>query len=81
MTNSKVPMITDLSEEERKLAQEQTEHLLYMLHECERYVRDYAAGTQNLGKFFGVMYNAETTIADVRYELGKIHGLAKNPPG
>jgi phage tail tape-measure protein len=76
-------MMTDLSEEDRKAAQEQAKKLLFMLGQCEMYLRDYAAGAQNLIKFFGVMYYTETALVEVRNELAKIHGLTAekmNPP-
>jgi hypothetical protein len=73
MTNSKVPMITDLSEENRKLALKQTEELLHMLGQCECYLRDYAAGTQNVAKLFGVMCYTEEALVSARDELAKIN--------
>src|SRR5258708_25520657 len=71
MTNSKVPMITDLSEENRKLALKQTEELLHMLSQCECYLQDYAAGTQNVSKLFGVMCYTEEALISAPDELAK----------
>ena len=73
MTDIKVPKITDLSEEKRKLVLSQTEELLHMLSQCEGYLRDYAAGTQNVTKLFGVMCYTEEALVSARDELAKIN--------
>jgi hypothetical protein len=73
MTDSKVPMIADLSEENRKLALDEIEGLLHMLGECERDLRYYAAGTLNVAKLFGVMCYTEEALVRGRDELAKIN--------
>ncbi|HMD16010.1 MAG TPA: hypothetical protein VKH18_05025 [Terriglobales bacterium] len=79
MTINKVPMITDLSEEERKSMQERIEKLLVSLNDCGSYPRNYAAGTQNVAKLFGVMCWTEDAIVEVRDELSKVHPATLPP--
>jgi hypothetical protein len=76
MTDSEVPTITDLSEGDRKLALQQVEHMLHMLGQCECYLRDYGAGTQNVAKLFGMMCYTEESLISVRDELAKLNPTA-----
>jgi hypothetical protein len=75
MTTDKDPMVTDLSEEDRKLAQKCTDMLPHILKQCEAYSRDYAAGKVNFLKFVGVIMQTEQALEEVVDELSKIHGL------
>jgi hypothetical protein len=72
MATDKVPMITDLSEEDRKLAQKYTDMLLLILKQCEAYCHDYAAGFL---KFLGMMTQTGQALDEVVDELSKINGL------
>jgi hypothetical protein len=73
MTTNKVPMITDLSQEERKSIQESIEKLLVSLNDIGSCLRNYAAGTQNVAKLFGGMCWTEEALVSVRDELAKVN--------
>jgi hypothetical protein len=75
MTTDKVPMISDLSQEDRKLAQKYIDMLPHILKQCEAYSRDYVAGKVNFLKFLGVMTQTEQALNEVADELSTIHGL------
>lgn len=77
MEKRKLPMISDLSEEDRKLAIAQTERLLTQLKECEVYLRDYKEGTQTLYKFIGDIAITQWTMSEVQTELLDIHKVPK----
>lgn len=62
-----------LPKETRQLALQQGEHMLYMLGQCEVYLRDYAAGTQNVAKLLGVMCQTEESLVSFRDELAKLN--------
>jgi hypothetical protein len=75
MTTDKGPMISDLSEDDRKLAQKYTDTLPHILKQCKTYSCDYASGKVNFFKFLGVMTQTEQALDEVADELSKIHGL------
>jgi hypothetical protein len=74
-----VPRITDLSEEDRKSAQKGIKATLRSLRDCERYLRDYAEGTQNLFKLFGLIYDAQRALDQIQDDLAKKHKLYAPP--
>jgi len=69
------PMITDLSEEERKSVEQWIRTLLAQFRQCECYLRDYAAGEQNVYKLINVMDTTPMLIDDARSDLIKKHKL------
>jgi hypothetical protein len=75
MTNRKIPMITDLSEADRKSVEHQLKLLGEQMLLCEEYLRDYAAGGQNAYKFLVVMSWLHEDMEEAANELMKHHDL------
>lgn len=75
-TSPKLPMITDLPQQKRKLAEDQVKGLTSMLKECESYVRGcYGTGQSNLYKCLAMMVMTKETLNEGLEELSRIHGL------
>jgi hypothetical protein len=79
VTNSKVPMIADLSEEERKSVERWIRLLPAQFRQCECYLQDYAAGTQVVGKLIHVMDTTRMLIDEARKDLIERHKLPDYP--
>ena len=79
LTNSKVPMITDLSEEERKSVEQWIRLVPAQFRQCECYLKDYAAGTQVVGKLISVMDATSDIIEDACKDLIERHKLPDYP--
>jgi hypothetical protein len=79
MMNRKVPMITDLSEEERKSVEERLKLLQAAMRYCEGYLRDYAAGGQNAIKFLNTVACLHGEVKESAKTLVKVHDLPDFP--
>jgi hypothetical protein len=79
LTNSKVPMITDLSEEERKSVEQWIRLLPAQFRQCEGYLQDYGRGEQNVHKLIGVMDTTRMLIDEAREDLIERHKLPDYP--
>jgi hypothetical protein len=78
MTETNLTMlISELSEEDRKAAEQSVEQcsrmLQMMVRQCDLYLRDYAAGKQNVAKLYGVLVQTQMAIKDASTDLIQRH--------
>ena len=70
-------LISELAEEDRKAAEQSVEKcsrmLQTMVSQCDLYLRDYAAGKQNVAKLCGVLYQTQGMIEDASADLIQRH--------
>jgi len=66
-------LISELTAEERRSAEQGTKRLLQSFHTCEMYLRDYLAGGQNVYKFLGTTSSVQMAIEDLQRDLIEKH--------
>ncbi|MFI5113728.1 MAG: hypothetical protein ACHP7J_01185 [Terriglobales bacterium] len=66
-------LISELTAEERRSAEQGTKRLLQSFHTCEMYLRDYLAGGQNVYKFLGTTSWVQMAIEDLQRDLIEKH--------
>ena len=68
-------LISDLAREERKAVEEKVNQLLSVPRICDVYLRDYAGGTQTVGKFLISTDMVRGEITEARNLLMEKHNL------
>jgi len=71
--------ITDLSDEDRKVVDEQLQILQHLIDSCELYLRDYRNGKQDAYKFLMTTFWVYQEIEKTIKLLMKLHDLPNFP--
>jgi hypothetical protein len=79
MTTKKIPMLTDISEEDRKSVEDRLRRLQGMMRYCEGYLRNYVEGKQNAIKFLSTVADLHEEVKQAAKELMQVHDLPNFP--
>ncbi len=74
-------MIAALSKEDRRSTRRSIDGPLFTLQQCGGYLRDYAAGSQNVAKCLHLIYCAEESLNKIRIDLMEKHKFTDSPKG
>jgi hypothetical protein len=72
-------LITDLSDEDRKVVEERLRFLQHLIASCEVYLQDYLGGKQDAFKFLNTTFYVHQEIEETVKLLMKLHDLPNFP--